>query len=62
LKSWLFTILRNLRLNQLRGGLSKSYVVEMDEAGGRTREFEDKSSKDRKRQSNGIWCGGHFRW
>jgi RNA polymerase sigma factor (sigma-70 family) len=46
LKSWLFTILRNLRLNQVRDGLSKSRVVEMDEPDGGTREFEDKSSKD----------------
>jgi RNA polymerase sigma-70 factor (ECF subfamily) len=46
LKSWLFTILRNLRLNQLRDGLGKSRVVEMDEPDGGTREFEDKSSKD----------------
>jgi RNA polymerase sigma-70 factor (ECF subfamily) len=46
LKSWLFTILRNLRLNQLRDGLSKSRVVEMDEPGGGVREFADKSSKD----------------
>jgi RNA polymerase sigma-70 factor, ECF subfamily len=46
LKSWLFTILRNLRLNQVRDGLSKSRTVEMDEPDGGTREFEDKSSKD----------------
>jgi RNA polymerase sigma-70 factor (ECF subfamily) len=46
LKSWLFTILRNLRLNQVRDKMSKSDAVEMDEPGGGTREFEDKSSKD----------------
>jgi RNA polymerase sigma-70 factor, ECF subfamily len=47
LKSWLFTILRNVRLNQVRDGLSKPRVVEMDEpSGGVMREFEDKSSKD----------------
>jgi RNA polymerase sigma-70 factor (ECF subfamily) len=46
LKSWLFTILRNLRLNQVRDGLNKSRAVEMDEPGGGTREFEDKSLKD----------------
>jgi RNA polymerase sigma-70 factor (ECF subfamily) len=46
LKSWLVTILRNLRLNQVRDGLSKSRVEEMDEPGSGTREFEDKSSKD----------------
>jgi RNA polymerase sigma-70 factor, ECF subfamily len=46
LKSWLFTILRNVRLNQVRDGLSKSRAVEMDEPDGGTREFEDKSSKD----------------
>jgi RNA polymerase sigma-70 factor (ECF subfamily) len=46
LKSWLFTILRNLRLNQVRDGLSKSRTVEMDEPDRGTRELEDKSSKD----------------
>jgi RNA polymerase sigma-70 factor, ECF subfamily len=46
LKSWLFTILRNLRLNQVRNGPSKFRVVEMDGPGDGTREFEDKSSKD----------------
>jgi RNA polymerase sigma-70 factor (ECF subfamily) len=45
-KAWLFTILRNVRLNQVRGGLSKSCVVEMDASGEGVREFEDKSSKD----------------
>jgi RNA polymerase sigma-70 factor (ECF subfamily) len=46
LKSWLFAILRNVRLNQLRNGLSKSRLVEMNEPGDGAREFEDKSSKD----------------
>jgi RNA polymerase sigma-70 factor, ECF subfamily len=46
LKGWLFTILRNIRLNQVRDGLSKPRVVEMDEPSGGVREFEDKSSKD----------------
>jgi RNA polymerase sigma-70 factor, ECF subfamily len=46
LKSWLFTILRNIRLNQVRDVLSKPRVVEMDEPDGRVPEFEDKSSKD----------------
>jgi RNA polymerase sigma-70 factor (ECF subfamily) len=45
-KSWLFTILRNLRLNQVRDGVSRPRAVEMDEPDGGTREFEDKSSKD----------------
>jgi RNA polymerase sigma-70 factor (ECF subfamily) len=47
LKSWLFTILRNIRLNQVRDGLSKPRIVEMDEPTEGPREFEDKSSKDR---------------
>jgi RNA polymerase sigma-70 factor (ECF subfamily) len=46
LKSWLFTILRNVRLNQVRDGLNKPRVVEADEPNGRTPEFEDKSAKD----------------
>ena len=45
-KSWLFTILRNLRLNQVRDGRTRYRVAEMDEPDGGTREFEDKSSKD----------------
>jgi RNA polymerase sigma-70 factor (ECF subfamily) len=45
LKGWLFTILRNIRFNQIRDGLSKSRSVERD-APGITPEFEDKSSKD----------------
>jgi RNA polymerase sigma-70 factor, ECF subfamily len=46
LKSWLFTILRNVRLNQVRDASSKPRVVEMDEPVGRAPQFEDKSSKD----------------
>jgi RNA polymerase sigma-70 factor (ECF subfamily) len=46
LKSWLFTILRNIRLNQVRDGVSKSRVVEMDDPADGARQFEDKSSKD----------------
>jgi RNA polymerase sigma-70 factor (ECF subfamily) len=45
LKSWLFTILRNIRFNQIRDGLSKSRSVETDGPSS-TLEFEDKSSKD----------------
>jgi hypothetical protein len=41
----LFTILRNIRFNQIRDALSKSRSVETD-APGSTPEFEDKSSKD----------------
>lgn len=46
LKSWLFTILRNIRFNQVRGGLEKASVVEMDEPAGARKQFEDKSAKD----------------
>jgi RNA polymerase sigma-70 factor (ECF subfamily) len=48
LKSWLFTILRNIRLNQVRGGWNNCRMVDIDEpvSSGGTREFEDKSSKD----------------
>jgi RNA polymerase sigma-70 factor, ECF subfamily len=46
LKSWLFTILRNIRLNQLRDGPGKSRVAEMDEPDGDARDFVDTSSKD----------------
>ena len=46
LKSWLFTILRNVRLNRIRGGLTKPRVVRVDEPSGRAPEFEDRSSKD----------------
>jgi RNA polymerase sigma-70 factor (ECF subfamily) len=46
LKSWLFTILRNVRLNQIRDSRSKSHLVQVDEPASGTREFEDKSSKD----------------
>jgi RNA polymerase sigma-70 factor (ECF subfamily) len=45
LKSWLFTILRNIRFNQVRDGLSKSLSVETDEPSS-TPEAKDKSSKD----------------
>ena len=45
LKSWLFTILRNIRFNQIRDSRSKPRSVETD--GPRSApEFEDKSSKD----------------
>jgi len=46
LKSWLFTILRNIRLNQIRDGLAMPLVVEIDEPSDNARQFEDKSSKD----------------
>ena len=46
LKSWLFTILRNIRLNHLRDGLGKWRVAEMDEPDGGARDFVDTSSKD----------------
>jgi RNA polymerase sigma-70 factor, ECF subfamily len=46
LKSWLFTILRNIRLNQVRDGLSKPRLVEMDEPTEGPWGFDDKSSKD----------------
>jgi RNA polymerase sigma-70 factor (ECF subfamily) len=46
LKSWLFTILRNVRLNQVRKGLNKSSIVEMHEPAGARKPFEDKSAKD----------------
>jgi RNA polymerase sigma-70 factor (ECF subfamily) len=45
LKSWLFTILRNTRFNQIRDGLNKSRSAETDRPSS-TSEFEDKSSKD----------------
>ena len=45
LKSWLFTILRNIRFNQVRDSLSKPRCVETDGLGN-TPEIEDKSSKD----------------
>jgi RNA polymerase sigma-70 factor (ECF subfamily) len=45
-KSWLFTILRNLRLNQVRGGESKAHVIDINGPTGDTWELEDKSSKD----------------
>jgi RNA polymerase sigma-70 factor (ECF subfamily) len=46
LKSWLFTILRNIRLNQVRRGLEKSRIVEIDESAGARKQLEDKSAKD----------------
>ena len=46
LKSWLFTILRNIRLNQVRGGVSKPPVMAMDDPSDCPRQFEDKSAKD----------------
>ncbi|MBV8829961.1 MAG: sigma-70 family RNA polymerase sigma factor [Acidobacteriaceae bacterium] len=46
LKSWLFTILRNIRLNQVRDGVSKPPVTEMDGPSDCPRQFEDKSAKD----------------
>jgi RNA polymerase sigma-70 factor (ECF subfamily) len=45
LKSWLFTILRNIWFNQIRDALSKSRSVETDGPSS-TPEFEDKASKD----------------
>jgi RNA polymerase sigma-70 factor (ECF subfamily) len=45
LKSWLFTILRNIRFNQIRDSRSKPLSVETDGPGS-TPEIEDKSSKD----------------
>src|ERR1700741_93261 len=42
LKSWLSPTLRNIHLNQVRDGLSKSRVVEMDEPIDGRPEFEDK--------------------
>ena len=45
LKSWLFTILRNVYLNQIRDGFSQ-LCVDMAEPVHGHREFEDKSSKD----------------
>ena len=46
LKGWLFTILRNIRLNQIRHSQGKACVVEMNDPAGGTWEFEDKSAKD----------------
>jgi RNA polymerase sigma-70 factor (ECF subfamily) len=42
---WLFTILRNVRLNQVRNRMERSSTIEMDEPGRRP-EFQDKSLKD----------------
>jgi RNA polymerase sigma-70 factor (ECF subfamily) len=46
LKSWLFTILRNIRLNQVRDGLDRSSIVEIDEPAAAPKQLEDKSAKD----------------
>ena len=46
LKSWLFTILRNIRLNQVRDGVSTPPVMAMGEPADYPRQFEDKSTKD----------------
>ena len=45
LRSWLFTILRNIHLNQIRDGFSQ-LRVDIDEPVHGRWEFEDKSSKD----------------
>ena len=45
LKSWLFTILRNFRFNQIRNSRSKPRLLDTD-GHSRTPELEDKSSKD----------------
>ena len=45
LKSWLFTILRNIRFNQLRDSRNKPRSVDTDGPSS-TPEIEDKSSKD----------------
>ena len=44
-KSWLFTILRNIRFNQIRDSRNKPHSAERDGPGS-TPEIEDKSSKD----------------
>jgi RNA polymerase sigma-70 factor (ECF subfamily) len=44
-KSWLFTILRNLRLNQLRQTHGKT-SIETNESDSNPREFVDKAAKD----------------
>jgi RNA polymerase sigma-70 factor (ECF subfamily) len=46
LRSWLFTILRNVWLNQVRHIRSNFRVVEVDEPVSGRWHFEDKSSKD----------------
>lgn len=46
LKSWLFTILRNIRLNQVRDRVSKPPVMAMDDPSDCPRQFEDESAKD----------------
>jgi RNA polymerase sigma-70 factor (ECF subfamily) len=45
LKSWLFAILRNIRLNQVRDGRTKPRPVAMDEPTEGPEGFEDKSSE-----------------
>jgi len=44
LKNWLFTILRNIRLNQVGNRLDTPSIIEMDEP-GRRHEFQDKPLK-----------------
>lgn len=46
LKSWLFTILRNIRLNEVRNTQGTPRVVQIDEPVSGAWEFEDKSAKD----------------
>ncbi len=46
LKSWLFTILRNIRLNQLRRIQGGPRMIEMEGRFTDVPEFEDKASKD----------------
>ncbi|HEX4170384.1 MAG TPA: sigma-70 family RNA polymerase sigma factor [Bryobacteraceae bacterium] len=46
LKSWLFTILRNVRLNQIRHSQSGPRMVEVNDQSGNIPDFEDTLSKD----------------
>ena len=46
LKSWLFTILRNILLNRVRDRVGNPAVIAMDEPADGPRQFEDKSAKD----------------
>jgi RNA polymerase sigma-70 factor, ECF subfamily len=46
LKSWLFTILRNVRLNQLRRIQGGPRIIEMEGRANEATEFEDKGAKD----------------
>ncbi|HEX4170296.1 MAG TPA: sigma-70 family RNA polymerase sigma factor [Bryobacteraceae bacterium] len=46
LRSWLFTILRNIRFNQIRGSWSKPRSVKTDGPSSTPELVEDKSSKD----------------